>query len=189
MRAFQAALIAALLISCADDQTAPVEQAAVVGTNLTFLRLDAAAYAAAEKSASFWAVRGQDRSVALHYTDTGEEFLRFEVGANSLQSDDSVQISVQIDDSGELAFHFEPSGLQFNRFSPAVLQIDRARANGDVDGDGDVDILDALLAKQASIWKRELPLLPWIKIPSITLIGTVQQAKVYDFTSFGMAVD
>ena len=181
MRAIQAALIAALLISCADDQTAPVEQSAVVGTNLSFLRLDAAAFAAAEKSASFWAVRGQDRSVALHYTDTGEEFLRFEVGANSLQSDDSVQISVQIDDSGDLAFHFEPSGLQFNRFSPAVLQIDRARANGDVGA--------ALLAKQASIWKRELPLLPWIKIPSVTLIGTVQQAKVYDFTSFGMAVD
>ena len=41
MRAIQAALIAALLISCADDQTAPVEQSAVVGTNLTFLRLDA----------------------------------------------------------------------------------------------------------------------------------------------------
>lgn len=189
MKALQVAALAALLISCSDtDQTAP-QQHTVTTNDLTFFRFQAEAFAAAQKSGSFWAVPGQSRSLVLRYNDTNTEFLRFEVGPNSLLGTDSVQISVEVDASGELAFHFSPSGLRFNNFSPATLRVDHARANRDIDADGDVDFDDRLLTMQGGIWKRELPLLPWLKIPSINVLDTTEQAKIYDFTSFGMAVD
>ena len=190
MKAFRVAALAALLISCSDaDQLAVPEQAALTADNLTFFRFSDAAFAAAEKSGSFWAVAGQTRTLVLRYTDNGAEFLRFEVGPGSLLRSDSVQITVQVDASGQLVFHFAPAGLQFSNSNPAILRIDYARANPDIDADGDVDLADRLLTIQAGIWQRELPLLPWIKIPSINLAETVEQAKVYHFTSFGMAVD
>ena len=190
MKRFAVALFATVLISCSDaDQVSPPPQAALLTDNLTFVRFSADAFAAAEKSGSFWAVPGQSRALVLHYADTGEEFLRFTVGSSSLLTSDSVQISVQVDESGKLTFHFQPSGLKFNGLAPAVLRINHARANKDIDADGDVDLIDALLKVEAGVYKRELPLLPWIKIPSINLTGDVEQANVYDFTSFGMAVD
>lgn len=189
MKALRVAALAALFVSCSDtDQTAPQQQA-VTTNDLTFFHFEANAFAAAEKSGSFWAVPGQSRSLVLRYSDTNAEFMRFEVGPNSLLGTDSVQISVEVDANGDFAFHFAPSGLQFNNFSPATLRIDYARANPDIDGDGDVDFADRLLTMQGGIWKRELPLLPWLKIPSINVLDTTEQAKVYDFTSFGMAVD
>jgi hypothetical protein len=189
MKSSRVALLAALLISCSDaDQISPPLQAVNTSANLTFLRFSDAAFAAAEKSGSFWAVAGQSRSLVLRYSD-GAEFMRFDVGANTLESSDSVLISVQVDQTGALSFAFAPAGLQFNNSAPAILRIDHSRANADVDADGDVDLIDRILATQAGIWKRDLPLLPWVKIPSINLSGSVEQAKVYDFTSFGMAVD
>jgi hypothetical protein len=189
MKALRVAVLAALIASCSDtDQTAPQQQAFTTN-DLTFFRFDANAFAAAQKSGSFWAVPGQSRSLVLRYSDTNAEFMRFDVGPNSLLGSDSVQISVQVDANGDLVFHFAPSGLQFNNSSPATLRIDYARANRDIDADGDVDLNDRLLTIQAGIWKRELPLLPWIKIPSISVLDTAEQTKVYDFTSFGMAVD
>jgi hypothetical protein len=183
-------LFALFLIACSDaDQVALPPDAALLTSQLTFLRFDDAAFAAAEKSGSFWAVRGESRSLTLRYADSGESFLHFEVGPNTLVDRDSVQISVQVDESGQLTFHFEPSGLRFNSYAPAKLRIDFGRANRDIDADGDVDLIDTLQNLQAGIWKRELPILPWLKIPSVNLLGTAQQANVYDFTSFGMAVD
>lgn len=190
MKAIRVALLAALLISCSDtDQVSLPTQAVVSTSNLTFLRLSGDAFAAAEKSGSFWAVPGQASSLVLRYSDTGEEFLRFDVGASSLETTEPVQISVQLDPTGALIFHFAPSGTQFNNSDPAILRINYARMNPDVDGDGDADLSDRILGTQAGIWKRELPLLPWLKMPSIRLQSDVEQAKIYDFTSFGMAVD
>lgn len=190
MKRLPTVLCALLLAACSDiDRVALPPDAALLTSDLTFLRFDDAALAAAEKSGSFWAVPGESRSITLRYADTGEAFLQFEVGPNSLPGQDSVHISVQVDASGRLAFHFEPSGLRFNNFAPARLRIDFARAADDVDADGDVDLIDTVLRLQAGIWKRELPVLPWVKIPSLNLPGSVQQANVHDFTSFGMAVD
>ena len=190
MKRLPTVLCGLLLVACADaERVALPTDAALSTSSLTFLRFEADALAAAEKSGSFWAVPGQARSLVLRYADTGEAFLQFEVGPNSLVAGDSVQISVQVDATGQLTFHFEPSGLQFNNQAPARLHIDYGRADDDIDADGDVDLADTVLGLQAGIWKRELPVLPWIRIPSINLLGTVEQAKVYDFTSFGMAVD
>lgn len=190
MKRLPTLLLGVLLLACSDaGQVALPPSAALLSTDLTFLRFDPAAYAAAEKAGSFWAVRGQSRTLTLRYTDTGEPFLRFDVGPRALADQDSVFISVRVDEAGQFAFHFEPSGLRFSQEAPARLRIDYARAVRDVDGDGDLDLLDDLDLLTAGMWKRELPLLPWIKLPSIRLLDTTQQTNVYDFTSFGMAVD
>jgi hypothetical protein len=190
MKKLSACMLALFLISCSDaDQVSLPPQAALSTDNLTFLDFSDAAFAAAEKNASFWAVPGQARHVALRYADTGGEFMRFEVGANSLQTSDSVLISVAVDANGAFTFHFSPSGLQFNPHAPARLRINYARVRSDVNNNGYTDLFDTLLLVQAGVWKRELPGLPWISIPSLNILDRVEAADVYDFTSFGMAVD
>jgi hypothetical protein len=189
MKHIQTALLALLVAACAGDDQAAPSATALLGGELTFLRFTGDGYQAAEKSGGFWAVPGQSRSLELRYTDTNQAFMRFEVGPNALVSADSVFITVAVDAAGQLAFHFEPSGLRFNHQAPAVLRIDRARSNPDIDGNGRVDLADTLLSLNVGVWKRELPMLPWLLIPSLNLLGTVTEARVYDFTSFGMAVD
>jgi hypothetical protein len=190
MNRLSALLLALLLISCSDaDQVSQPPQAALSTDQLTFLRFSSAAYASAEKSASFWAVPGSARSVVLRYADSGAEFMRFEVGASSLSGTDSVLISVAVDQGGDFTFHFSPSGLRFNPDAPAVLRINYERADDDVDRSGYVDLFDTLNLLTATIWKRELPGLPWLSLPSLNLLGRVEQVDVHDFTSFGMAVD
>ncbi|HET9441084.1 MAG TPA: hypothetical protein VFO52_12985 [Longimicrobiales bacterium] len=190
IRRLGAAALLLLVMACSDSEpVAPPEQAGVLTENLTFFRFSADAYLAAEKQGSFWAVRGQARQLVLRYTDTYQPFLEFTVGASSIVDQDSVLITVQVDEGGLLTFHFQPSGLRFNPLAPALLRIDHGRRNPDIDADGDVDLNDSVLALQAGIWKRELPILPWLKLPSLSLLGTVEEARVYDFTSFGMAVD
>ena len=74
-----------LAISCADvDRVATPPQEGLLTSDLTFVRFTPSAYAAAEKSASFWAVKGQTRSVSLRYADTNGEFMSFTVPANAL---------------------------------------------------------------------------------------------------------
>jgi hypothetical protein len=189
MKKLTACFLALLLISCSDaDQVSLPRQAVLSTDNLTFIAFSDAAFAAAQKSAQFWAVPGESRGVALRYADSDQEFMRFDVGPKSLVTTDSVLISVQLDANGAFAFHFSPSGLRFNPEAPARLKINYSRASDDVDADGDVDLLDAQLLVNARIWKRELPGMPWLSIPTVQ-IGRIDQADVYDFTSFGMAVD
>ena len=183
-----AALLGLLLISCSDaDQFSP-PPASLLTSELTFLRFTDDAYQAAEKSGSFWAVRGESRALVLRYADTGQEYLNFQVGPNTLVDRDSVLISVVADDAGNFAFHFSPSGLRFNPHAPASLALNHARTSNDIDADGDVDLFDALRSLSTGIWKRELPVTPWLRIPSVSL-GAVERSDIYDFTSFGMAVD
>lgn len=190
MKRLTACMLALLLISCSDaDQVSLPIQAALSTDKLTFLRFSETAYPVAEKGASFWAVPGESRSVVLRYADDGTEFMRFEVGPNSLLTADSVLIEVALDAQGSFAFHFSPSGLQFNPNAPATLRVDYTRFNGDVDANGQVNFSDALKLARAGIWKRELPGMPWMGIPSLDLDNRVEYADVYDFTSFGMAVD
>ena len=184
-----AVLLTALLsVSCSDSDQFSPPQASLLTSELTFLRFTDSAYRAAEKSASFWAVQGESRTLVLRYADTGQEFLKFQVGPNTLIDADSVLISVAVDASGRFAFEFSPSGLRFNDAAPAVLSLNHARTSEDIDADGDVDLIDATRSVGAGIWKRELPVTPWLRIPSVNL-GSVERSNVYDFTSFGMAVD
>ena len=185
-----AAVLVLVTAACSDfEQGPPPPQATLLTNELTFFRFRSDAFQAAEKQGSFWAVPGQARTLVLRYTDTNQPFLVFQVGENSLLGTDSVQISVQVDPNGLLAFHFSPSGLQFNPWAPAVLRIDHSRKQVDIDTDGDVDLRDNLMVLTASVWKQDVPLVPWLKLPTLNVLSTIAQTNVYDFTSFGMAVD
>jgi len=190
--------ITALLIAACSEQTVTPGQSALTTSDLTFLQLRPDAFAAAQKSAQFWAVKGQDRAVALHYTDTGQELMRFSVGADALaarpdgsafQAGDSILISVALEESGQLIFRFQPSGLQFSNSRPAELVVDGSRTNPDINADGIVDLRDTVLKLQAGIWKQDLPGVPWLKIPTLNLNSDVVRSKIDDFTGFGMAVN
>jgi len=184
MKWLRLALLAFLICGCS-DQLLPPRQDALLTDQIAFLHFQPDAFASAEKTARFWAVKGQDRGVALRYGDTGEEYLRFDVGAQSLrkrpngtyfQDGDSVQITVSVGDDGAMIFSFSPSGLKFSDLHPASLTVNTARSNSLLPGIG------------LGMWKRELPLLPWLSIPSIQ-IGDVVSADISSFTDFGMAVN
>ena len=190
--------VVAILITACSERVMPPAQTALLSNDLTFYRFDGAAFEHVPRQASFYAVKGEPRTLVLRYTDTNAEFLRFSVGAQSLsqrpdgtqfQAGDSVLISVDVDAAGAMVFRFSPSGLKFSASSPAALTIDYARRNPDIDGNGVVGLGDALLEIRAGIWKQELPLLPWFKIPTLNLSGDAARADIHDFTGFGMAVN
>jgi hypothetical protein len=102
-------------------------------------------------SASFWAVRGQDRAVEIFFADSlgqpGDRLLRFEVGGSSLAlypdgrkfgDGDSVLISIHITDPSTLAFDFGPSGLRFKSKDPARLTV--AYGGAPIDAENEVGI-------------------------------------------------
>jgi hypothetical protein len=113
---------------------------------------------------SFWAVRGEARSVQINYQssiDSGNHpFLRltttdpqFVPGVGDLAVGDSVLITVTIDTT-KIGVSLEPSGLQFG--APSQLQIWYGGAGGDLNGDGVVDSTDAQVEQQLlGLWYRE----------------------------------
>lgn len=190
--------LAAIAVSGCSERITETAQPALLGNDLTFYRFSAAAFEHAPKQAGFWAVKGTSRVLSVRYGDTHEEFLRFEVDAQALakrpdgstiEDGDSIYISVSLEPSGEMIFRFSPSGLKFDGAHPARLVLNGSRRNPDIDGDGTVGLGDALLEQRAGIWKQELPLLPWFKLPSLNLSSDVMQADIHDFTGFGMAVN
>ncbi|MGQ0562390.1 MAG: hypothetical protein ACT443_11005 [Gemmatimonadota bacterium] len=188
--------LAILITACSGDVTPPRQ--ALLASEPEFLKFDDDAYAAAEKQARVWAVKGETRVVVLRYSDPAEEFLRFTVGAQSLaerpdgtrfEAGDSVEITVRVEDDGRMVFRFSPSGLKFDDAQPAILRLSHARANPDLDGNGTVNLADAALELEIGVFKQELPGLPWLQIPSLSLPGDLIEAEVHDFTGFGMATN
>ncbi len=114
-------------------------------------------------SASFWAVKGQDRTLEIHYAQvtpgaSDRPFLKFTVFGESLDrgrdgkrlSDgDSVRIDVQIDPV-DFRVDFEPSGLEFHRSKPARLRLAYDHVDRDLDRDGDQDEVDDLILQSTS---------------------------------------
>lgn len=197
MKRWLAVLSVILATACSDEVVAP-RQDALLSLSPTLYHFDASAFDAADKSASFWAVKGQDREVSLRYSDTNDAFLTFKVGAQSLAyrpngtpfaDGDSVLITINTDANGAMSFSFEPSGLIFDRWHPAELTIDAARRDRDVNGDGVINVVDTLLDTSAAIWCRNLDVLPWVKLPTLHLLGSVYESDVVHFTDFGMAVN
>jgi hypothetical protein len=130
-------------------------------------------------TATFWAVRGQERTVQISYqsgTDTTYPFLRFTVsdpsyvpGVGELAVGDSVLISITVDGQ-DIEVALEPTGLQFG--TPAELEIWYGGANGDLNGDGCVDDDDAYIEQQLlGMWYRETVLDPWTPIPAFQLLA------------------
>lgn len=119
---------------------------------------------------SFWAVRGESRSVQINYSSSIDEethpFLMltttdpaFVPGVGELAVGDSVLITVIVDTT-KIGVTLEPSGLQFG--APAEMQIWYGGAGGDLNGDGVADSTDAQIEAQLlGLWYREDSSEPW----------------------------
>lgn len=130
---------------------------------------------------SFWAVRGESRSVQINYKssiDSGAHpFLQltttdpqFVPGVGALAVGDSVLVTVTVDTT-KIGVSFAPTGLQFG--APAQLQIWYSGANGDFNGDGVVDSTDAKIEAQLlGLWYREVDSDPWTKIGATQSLDT-----------------
>ncbi|HEX6133997.1 MAG TPA: hypothetical protein VFZ24_08535 [Longimicrobiales bacterium] len=187
MRTLSWVPVAALLLVACDDTTSPED----VGGAPEFARTQAGVEMESAE-ASFWAVRGQARTLVLRRAD-GTTALEFEVGPNSLvarpdgseiAANDSIQITVRPIGGDGYVFDFQPSGLRFSTAEPALLRI---HYDADLNGDGLVGPVDALLESTLSIWIQAAPGLPWLPIPSLRLPGHVVEGEVTHFTGFALA--
>lgn len=126
-------------------------------------------------TASFWAVRGQSRSVQINYLsatgDTSQPFLNLSAtdpasapGVGAIAVGDSVLLTVTVD-TLQIGVSLQPTGLQFG--TPAQVQMWYTGANGDFNGDGVVDSVDARIESQLlGLSYREWPTDPWTAIPA-----------------------
>jgi hypothetical protein len=152
--------------------------------------------------ASFYAVVGQDRAVRLVYqgtlpTDSGSELLRFEVPTNGLSRkpdgtsfgpNDSIKITITVVDPKKFLFDFQPAGLQFNPNNPAHLKIEYVYANHDYNGDGVIDSVDARIATQLGLWRREPPDTLWFEQPAVRFDNLDEfDANILSFTAYAVA--
>lgn len=124
---------------------------------------------------SFWAVRGESRSVQINYSSAIDEethpFLeltttdpRFVPGVGELAMGDSVLITVTVDTT-KIGVSLEPHGLQFG--NPAELKMWYGGAGGDMNGDGAVDSTDTNIeALLLGLWYREGDATPWAQLPA-----------------------
>lgn len=127
-------------------------------------------------TATFWAVRGQQRSVQINYLsatgDTSWQFLRLSItdpayvpGTGNLAPGDSVAITVSVDPTN-IKVSLEPTGLVFG--DPAQLQISYGGADGDLNGDGVVDAADLYIESQLlGLFYREGTDSTWERIPAV----------------------
>lgn len=122
---------------------------------------------------SFWAVRGESRSVQINYSSSIDNethpFLsltttdpQFVPGVGELAMGDSVLITVTVDTT-KIGVTLEPSGLQFG--TPAQFKLFYGGASGDLNGDGVVDNTDAdIEARLLGLWYREDSSDPWTNV-------------------------
>lgn len=113
---------------------------------------------------SFWAVRGESRSIRINYSSTIDNdthpFLEltasdpvFAPETGEIAVGDSVLITVTVDTS-KIGVRFEPTGLQFGTASQ--LKIYYGGASGDMNGDGVANNDDAQIEQQLlGLWYRE----------------------------------
>jgi hypothetical protein len=125
---------------------------------------------------SFWAVRGESRSVQINYSSAidslSHPFMQLTVtdptfvpGQGDLAVGDSVLITVVIDTT-KIGLTLQPTGLQFGE--RAQLRIWYGGAMGDLNGDGVVDSLDATVENQLlGLAYRESESDPWARVPAV----------------------
>ena len=124
---------------------------------------------------SFWAVRGESRSVQINYSSSIDSAVHpflaltttdpvFVPGVGDLAVGDSVLVTVIVD-TVNVGVRLEPTGTLFG--TPAQLKIWYNGAGGDLNGDAVVDSLDSKIEAQLlGLWYRELDTDPWTKLPA-----------------------
>lgn len=166
------------------------------------LRQDGAAPALEQYTASFWAVKGRDRTLEIWYQDyergiddygaykQANRFFQFEVPKQGLEASptgvqyakgDSVLITVTVHPHN-FQVEFQPSGLIFSKQHPANLKIWYGLADHDLDRDGDFDAEDERLLRKLSFFHFESPLSQWDRVRSKN--DTVEKTVVAEIGSF-----
>jgi hypothetical protein len=124
---------------------------------------------------SFWAVRGESRSVRINYSDvngdTSNPFLTLSISdpvfapeQGEIAVGDSVLITVTVD-TVRIGVSLQPDGLQFG--TPSELTINYGGAGGDLNGDGAADSTDGYIEqKLLGLWYRE-GTEEWTQVPAI----------------------
>jgi hypothetical protein len=152
---------------------------------------------------SFWARVGSDRQIRLFYqgntpTDTGPEFLRFEVANDALLRrpdgsafgpNDSILITVTVVDPKQFWFDFKPSGLQFNPDRPARLKVRYEYAQHDFDRNGTIDSADAEIEGRLDLWQREPPDTLWFRVVGAVKFEELDEfdANLFSFSQYAVA--
>lgn len=203
------ALAAAVFAGCSSGDTpAPtspgvIDSTPVSETALQFLKPSTGS-SLSRDSVSFWAVRGEDREVAMYYRPSAGStdsvrFLRFRVRKESLlkrpdgttfATGDSVRITIRIRDFSKLITEFAPSGLKFSDLRPAELRLDFGHADEDFNHDGSVNQTDTNLIPTFAIWKQEAVGQPWFKLTSaVEISGGFREVKadILSFTAHAIA--
>jgi hypothetical protein len=204
VRLIPALAFSALLVACESDTVTPtVSSDPVPEAQLRFLR-PATSVTLSRDSASFWAVKGQDREIAMYYRPNAGRsdsvrFLRFRVrkeallarpGGALIANGDSIRITIRILDFTRLITEFVPSGLTFAAEKPAELRLDFRNANQDFNRDGAVNQTDANLIASFAIWKQEAVGQPWFKLTSAVEVDadfSEVKADIVSFTSYAIA--
>ena len=145
--------------------------------------------------ASFWAVRGQSRSIQINYLGDGgiHPFLRLTTtdpryvpGRGWLAEGDSVLVTATVDPN-IIAVDFQPSGLRFG--TAAQLDIWYGGALGDLNGDGVVDGADATIESQLlGMWYQADPTSPWAPIAATHSLSTKSfTTELQHFSGYSVA--
>lgn len=194
-------LLAALLLGAVGacrELTTAAESEAVSESDLTFVRVDPEAPPLDATVVTFWAVQGQTREVQISYSssDYGNgKCLLFRVPADAVMEGvapgDSVQITIRVMDEGQFRFSFEPDGLRFDPAHPAEVEIRYRWADPDLDGDGDVDPRDTLLAETFTLWARVGTDALWQRVPGAQRRRENFEivAPIVGFTQYALATD
>lgn len=125
---------------------------------------------------SFWAFRGRETSVEVHYRAPDATWMPFALltvppsallrrpGGELFRDGDSVLISLTLDPL-TLDVEFQPSGLVFSSSTPAQFQLRYTGANPDLDTNGRVDSVDDQIRRtQLGIWVQEHLGDPWNRL-------------------------
>lgn len=153
-------------------------------------------------SASFWAVKGQDRRVRLYYVPSAGsidtvDFMTFRVDKESLDrrpdgtaiaAGDSVLITVTLTDPANLIVDFQPAGLRFSAAKPARLHYYLGYTDADRNRDGVVNTVDDVLSQELMFWRREAPGQPWVAQQSALNLAEQQiETDILGFTGYAVA--
>ncbi|HVH67414.1 MAG TPA: hypothetical protein VM716_06065 [Gemmatimonadales bacterium] len=189
------ALVGAACNSTSGPQVAP--RAA-----LNFVDQDSTYKPLLSTRAQFYVRVGVGRQVRLVYqgtapTDSGAEFLRFEVPNDGLYlkpdgtpfgPNDSIQITITVVDPKRFLFDFQPSGLQFNPNDPARLKVEYQYADKDYNGDGVVDSTDVRIEGELDLWRREPPDTLWFTIGAVKFEQLQEfDANILSFSQYAVA--
>jgi hypothetical protein len=193
------AMAAALILLGCGDNTGP---AGVPDAELTIVRQDTLAPPLLTTQASFWAKVGDGREVRLFYqgatpSDTGQEYLRFEVPGDGLYRKpdgsaflpgDSILITVTVLDPTRFRYQFEPSGLRFSPEHPARLKVRYFDGQHDFNGDGVEDSEDVRIEGILDLWERTGPGALWFRLGAVKFEQLDElDANILSFTEHAVA--